>query len=61
MGNRIRDYVHMVNRMKKAHKISRILNRIAIKVFEYRNGDIDTKKLKNIISNNFEKILKELE
>ena len=51
----------MIKRFKKAHKISRILNRIAIKVFEYRNGDIDLKKLKNIISNNFEKILKELE
>ena len=50
----------MINRMKKANKISRILNQVAIKLFDYRNGDIDSKKLKNIIFNNFEKILKEL-
>ena len=49
------------DRLEKAYKINRKLSCIAVSIFDYRNKDIDSKKLKNIISDNFKKILKELE
>ena len=51
----------MKNRLEKSYKINRLLSNTVISVFDYRNRDINSKKLKNIISDNFKKILKELE
>ena len=50
----------MKDRLEKSYKINRLLGNTVISVFDYRNRDINSKKLKNIISDNFKKILKEL-
>ncbi len=51
----------MIKRFVITNKINYMISSITISIFDYRNGEIDSKKLKNIISKQFKKILKELE
>lgn len=51
----------MIIRFKKTTKISLILSQVQIGLFKFRNGDIDSEELRTIVSEQFRKILEELE